>query len=44
VAFIQAHQSFRQQRDTKKAEATFLAMIDKGAIGLKAAMAGTPYA
>jgi AcrR family transcriptional regulator len=44
VAFIQAHQSFRQQRDTKKAEAAFLAMIDKGTIGLKAAMAGTPYA
>jgi hypothetical protein len=26
------------------AEAAFLAIVDKGTIGLKAAMAGTPYA
>jgi AcrR family transcriptional regulator len=44
VAFIQAHQTFRQSRDTKKAKAAFLAIVDKGTIGLKAAMAGTPYA
>ena len=44
VAFIQAHGTFRQSRDSEKAKAVFLAIVDQGAIGLKAAMAGTPYA
>ena len=44
VALIQAHQTFRQSRDTEEAKAAFLAIVDKGTIGLKAAMAGTPYA
>ena len=44
VAFIQAHRTFRQTRDTKQAKAAFLDIIDKGTTGLKAAMAGTPYA
>lgn len=44
VAFIQAHQTFQQSRDRSKANAAFLAIVDKGTIGLKAAMAGTPYA
>jgi AcrR family transcriptional regulator len=44
VALIQAYRSFRQKQDTKKAKAAFLAVVDKGSIGLKAAMAGTPYA
>jgi hypothetical protein len=44
VAFIQAHQTFQQSRDTEKAKAAFLAIVDKGSIGLKAALAGTPYA
>ena len=44
VAHIQAHRTFRKSRNTKKANAAFLAMVDKGTIGLKAAMAGTPYA
>lgn len=44
VAFIQAHRTFRQERDTEKAKAAFLTIVDKGTIGLKAAMAGTPYA
>nr|WP_244427099.1 TetR/AcrR family transcriptional regulator [Methyloferula stellata] len=44
VAFIQAHRTFRQSHDTEKANAVFLALVDKGTIGLKAAMAGTPYA
>ncbi len=44
TAFIQAHQIFQQNRDEARAKATFLAIIDKGTIGLKAAMAGTPYA
>jgi AcrR family transcriptional regulator len=44
VALIQAHQTFRQSRNAEKANAAFLAMVDKGTIGLKAAMADTPYA
>jgi hypothetical protein len=44
VAFIEAHQTFRQSRNRGKANAAFLAMVEKGSIGLKAAMAGTPYA
>jgi AcrR family transcriptional regulator len=44
VALVQAHRTFRQERNTKKAKAAFLAIVDKGTIGLKAAMAGTPYA
>ena len=44
VALIQAHRTFRQGEDTKAAEAAFLAIIDKGTIGLEAAMATTPYA
>jgi AcrR family transcriptional regulator len=44
VALIQAHKTFRQKRKTKKAKAAFLAIVDKGTIGVDAAMAGTPYA
>jgi AcrR family transcriptional regulator len=44
VAFIRGHRTFRQTRDTEQALAAFLAVVDKGTIGLKAAMAGTPYA
>ncbi len=44
VALIQAHETFRRSRDKKKAKAAFLAIVDKGAVGLKTAMAGTPYA
>ena len=44
VAFIEAHRSFRQTRDTKEANAVFLAIVDRGTVGLKAAMAGGPYA
>jgi AcrR family transcriptional regulator len=44
VAFIHAHRTFRQSGDPEEAKAVFLAIVDKGAIGLKAAMAGTPYA
>jgi AcrR family transcriptional regulator len=43
VAFIQAHQTFRKKRKAKEAKAVFLAIVDKGTIGLNAAMAGTPY-
>lgn len=44
AAFIQAHRVYKLGRSAKKAEAAFLAMVDRGATGLKAAMAGTPYA
>jgi AcrR family transcriptional regulator len=44
VAFIQAHRTFRQSRDAEEAKAAFLAIVDKGTIGLEAAMTGTPYA
>ncbi|MFZ0478077.1 MAG: TetR/AcrR family transcriptional regulator [Terriglobales bacterium] len=44
VAFLQAHRIFRQSRNTEQAEAAFLAIVDKGTIGVKAATAGTPYA
>jgi AcrR family transcriptional regulator len=43
VAFLQAHRIFRQRRSTEEANATFLALVDKGSVGVKAAMAGTPY-
>jgi hypothetical protein len=44
VAFLGAHRTFRRTRSTAKAKSAFLAVVDKGTIGLKAAMAGTPYA
>ena len=44
VALIQAHRTFRQRRNKEEAKAAFLAVVDKGTIGLKAAMSGTPYA
>ena len=44
VALIHGHRAFRQSRNAKKAKAAFLAIIDKGTIGLKTAMAGKPYA
>ncbi|MFZ6747187.1 TetR/AcrR family transcriptional regulator [Undibacterium sp. JH2W] len=44
VALIQAHQCFRQKQDVAEAKAVFLAIVDKGSVGIKAAMAGTAYA
>ncbi|MBJ7312740.1 TetR/AcrR family transcriptional regulator [Rugamonas sp. CCM 8940] len=44
VALVQAHHHFRQHRDTDEASAAFLALVDKGSLGIHAAMAGTPYA
>ena len=43
VAFIQAHRSFGRTGDAEEAKATFLTIVDKGSIGLKAAMVGTAY-
>lgn len=44
VAFLQAHRTFRTTRDTDRANAAFLEVVDRGVVGLKAAMARTPYA
>ena len=44
VALIQSHRTFRLSRGTKEANAAFLAIVDKGTVGVRAAMAGTPYA
>ncbi|MES2164227.1 MAG: TetR/AcrR family transcriptional regulator [Pseudomonadota bacterium] len=43
VALVQAHQTFRQGRDTGQAKSVFLAVVDKGSVSLQVAMAGTPY-
>jgi AcrR family transcriptional regulator len=43
VALIQAHRVFRQTRDATAANALFLALVDKGTVGVTAAVAGTPY-
>ena len=42
-ALVQAHRTFRQKQHTGEAQAAFLAIIDRGSIGLQAAMAGTSY-
>jgi AcrR family transcriptional regulator len=44
VAFLQAHRTFRHTHNEAEAQATFLAIVDKGTLGIKAAMSGTPYA
>ena len=44
VAIIQAHRVFRQRRDAAAAQVVFLAIVDKGTVGIQAAVAGTPYA
>ncbi|MES2038559.1 MAG: TetR/AcrR family transcriptional regulator [Pseudomonadota bacterium] len=43
VALVQAHQSFRQKQDAAEAKAVFLAIVDKGSVGIRVAMAGTVY-
>jgi hypothetical protein len=44
VAARQAHWVFRQSEDTDEAKAAFLALVEQGIVGMKAAMNGTPYA
>lgn len=44
VAFIQAHAEYRRNEDAENAKKTFLAVVEKGTIGVAAAMADTPYA
>jgi AcrR family transcriptional regulator len=43
VAFLHGHRTFRRTRDADEAKAAFLAIVDKGTLGVQAAMAGTPY-
>ena len=43
VALVHAHRTFRDSRDTAAASAAFLAIVDKGSVGLRAALAGTSY-
>lgn len=44
VAFMEAHRLFQQNQEKDKANACFLALIDRGTKGVKAALEGTPYA
>ena len=44
VALIRAHRTFGETRDANEAQFAFLTTVDQGTIGVKAAMAGTPYA
>ncbi|ESX14919.1 hypothetical protein NKJ16_03060 [Mesorhizobium sp. M0179] len=44
VAFIEADRTLPETQDGDEAGSAFLALVDKGSIGPKAAMAGTPYA
>jgi AcrR family transcriptional regulator len=43
VAFLEAHRIFHHSRDIEKANTAFLAIIDQGTRGLKAAVDGSPY-
>ncbi|MGU3522819.1 TetR/AcrR family transcriptional regulator [Enterobacteriaceae bacterium C23F] len=44
VALIRAHEEYARTQDAEQSAAMFLTLVDKGAIGQKAALAGTPYA
>jgi len=44
AALLVGHRAFRQTRSREAANAAFLAVIDKGTVGLQAALAGSPYA
>ena len=43
VAFMEAHRTFAQNHDSEEARKTFLAIVDRGTLGVKAAVADTPY-
>lgn len=43
VAFLEAHRIFQQSRDIERANTAFLAIIDQGIRGVKAAVEGSPY-
>ena len=44
VGFMEAQRIFRNSRNAKKANSAFLAIVDQGTRGLKAALKGSPYA
>jgi len=44
VAFIKAHEAYQGSQNAEEAQAIFLKLIDRGAVGLNALLAGTPYA
>lgn len=44
IALAQAHGAFRSSQNAEEAQAVFLALVDKGTVGLKAMFAETPYA
>jgi AcrR family transcriptional regulator len=44
VASLEAHRIFRESRNVKKSNATFLTLVDQGVRGVKLAVEGTPYA
>ena len=44
VALVQAHAAYARAGDAAAAARLFLAIVDKGTLGVAAAMAGTPYA
>jgi hypothetical protein len=44
VAFVEAHRSFHKSGNAAKAYKTFLAIIDQGSKGVKAAVQWTRYA
>lgn len=43
VAFLEAHRIFSRTHDVKKAYKTFLAIVDRGTQGVKAAVEGSSY-
>jgi AcrR family transcriptional regulator len=43
VGFIQAHRAYQSVQNEKRAQTMLLALIDRGTVGLKAALADTPY-
>lgn len=44
AALVQAHRVLRDGRGSEAATAAFLTLVDRGAVGVNAALAGTPYA
>ena len=44
MALVDGYRTYRKSRNKESARAAFLAMIDRGTLGLKAIVAGTPYA
>ncbi|MFP2468305.1 TetR family transcriptional regulator [Pseudescherichia vulneris] len=44
AALTRAHKEYQLTRDPARVAATFLELVDRGAVGQKAALGGTPYA